>query len=197
MKTHLKVLVLGLPITLLLIILFSGVMLTYRQPSVMAPVTTSISPLPQPQPTVTTWGELISPLPTPVQELPFDVRAAASTAVQLYFPSKNKEFQILLQRKVKSSEFPLLGLDQVSFLQESPMELVLLQGKFDTTSMGRGTLNQPAEYLVFVFNLDTRTITYMTASAKGDNLQPLLALAAQANPTPVTPVTATSIPVAP
>ena len=122
------------------IVFFRGVSFTDLATLDMAQVAAGVSPLPQPQPTVIILGELISPLPTPVQELPFDVRAATSTAVQLYFPTKGKEFQILLQRKVKSSEFPLLGLDRVSFLQESPMELVLLQGEFDTTSMGGGRL---------------------------------------------------------
>lgn len=150
------------------------------------------SPIPQPRPSAAMLGELISPLPAAVKDPTFNVRAAAITAIQLYFSGENKEFQILLQRRVTSSELSALGVTQVNSLQEPPLELVLLQGEFDTNSMGRGALGQPAKYLVFVFNLDTRTITSMSALIKGDTIQPLLDLAAQ-----VTPIPVTSVPVTP
>jgi hypothetical protein len=122
--------------------------------------------------------------PTPTRELNAVEAALAFTKEAL--PVLNSTPKVILTRSITYKDYPMLGLGNFSPSTGSQpaLQLVLLQGAFDTSKYGVGTKLPfaTAAYVVIVYDLDHKSITHVTVSEKGTEIKQLLNMAGVSGP---------------
>ena len=125
-----------------------------------------------------------SSLVTPTKELSAVEAALAFT--QQALPALNGTPKVILTRSITYNDYPNLGLGNFSPSSGSQpaLELVLLQGAFDTSKYGMGAKLPfaTATYVVIVYDLDHKSITHVTVSKKGADIKQLLNMAGVSGP---------------
>ena len=157
--------------TVVLLILFAAIaIILFKQLS----STTQTGEVPFVSPLTVT-----SPLPTPTKELSAVEAALAFT--QQALPALSGTPKVILTRSITYKDYSRLGLGNFSPSTGSQpaLQLVLLQGVFDTSKYGMGTKLPftTATYVVIVYDLDHQSITHVTVSENGTEIKTLLSMA--------------------
>ena len=151
-----------------------------------SPIATPVaSPMPAPSP-------FLSPLatppssPTPGSGPEKSVPELMLEYTQQRFPSKSGSPQVILTRSITFSEYPEFGLGHFNpGGQEPPLELVLVKGDFDTSNYGVGQKVgfSSVNYIVYVYDLQHKSITHITVTEHPEQISALLQLAGEPVPT--------------
>ncbi len=125
-----------------------------------------------------------SGLATPTKELSAVEAALAFTKDAL--PSLTGIPKVILTRSITYKDYPKLGLGNFSSStgDQPALQLVLLQGTFDTSKYGMGAKLPfaTATYVVIVYDLDHKSITHVTVSEKGTDIKQLLNMSGVSGP---------------
>ena len=147
------------------------------QPDFQSPV---LSPM---QPPSNLVIPAVTPAETPLATSARELSAvdAALAFTQQALPTLSGTPKVILTRSITYKDYPKLGLGNFSPSTGSQpaLQVVLLQGAFDTSKYGMGTRLPfaAAAYVVIVYDLDHKSITHITVSEKGTEIKQLLNLA--------------------
>jgi hypothetical protein len=101
------------------------------------------------------------------------------------FPSISGSPEVILTRPITYEEYAEFGLGNFNpGGQAPPLELLLVKGDFDTSKPGPGKVGfARANYIVYVYDLEHKSITHITVAGDPERIRKLLELAGEPIPT--------------